>query len=234
MKKTLSTTLAICSFTCLTLMADEVIKTFIIQKDEKTFEVSNMPTFTTSEPIANSIVYIDNELVEPPYIVATSNLNVYINERVVREFIPHILLPYYYTKTQPELPPEINEETERHDERILNYIGMTCYFLQEIEKLTDEQTIDEMFLAYQSLPVVVNIVKKPHELIELTEFIITYQDGKIESELVLPIMGRLPPYRLDDVGIHIDQLCISYTNRLTQGFQIKIAQGVEVESTKLP
>ena len=55
MKKTL-TTLAICGFICLSLMAEEIQKPFTIQQEGKTFIVKNMPTFTTSEPIANSVL----------------------------------------------------------------------------------------------------------------------------------------------------------------------------------
>ena len=232
--KKLLTTLAIYGFTCLNFMANEVKKSFIIQKDGKSFEVTNLPVFTKSEPITNSFVYIDGEYVEPPYIISTSNLVVYINERIIRNFVPDVLLPAFYTKTRPELPKDLNEETSMYDERFNFYLWGTCYYLQEIEKLTAEETVDEMFRVIQLLPNIKNVERNIQEPARFAKFKITYQDGKTVSTGVLPLTGRQSPYKLDTVGIHIDKLCESFTNRLSQGFSIKIVQGEEIESKKLP
>jgi hypothetical protein len=63
---------------------------YLIRRGHESLAVSNMPTFTVSEPITNSFVYIDGEYIEPPYVVSVSNLAVCINGRAVRDFEPWV------------------------------------------------------------------------------------------------------------------------------------------------
>jgi hypothetical protein len=190
-----------------------------------------MPKFTASKPIANSSVYIDGEHIEPPYIVSASNLAVYINGRIVCDFTSRVWIPPYVPKTRPELPQEINKGTSMYDEHFRLYIQDACSYLMANAKSDGVNVLDEMFRVYQSSP---NVKSVERDEKRSGTFHITYQDGGTVSTLVLPLTGRRPPYRLDNVGTHIDQLCESYVTRLTQGFRIKINQGVEIESTKLP
>jgi len=94
MKKILTTaTLTITGFISLNLRADEAIKPYIIQRDDEVIEVYPLPTFTISEPISNSFVYVDGEYVNYPYVVSVSNLTVYINERIIQDYEPWVHNP---------------------------------------------------------------------------------------------------------------------------------------------
>ena len=84
MKKML-TTATLVGFTSLTLLADEANQPYIIQRDDEVIEILEMPTFTVSEPISNSFLYINGEYIEPPYIVSVSNLAVLINGIIVQD-----------------------------------------------------------------------------------------------------------------------------------------------------
>ena len=81
---------AICMLFGLCLTADEIKQPYIIQRGEEIIEVHNMPTFTESEPVNNSFVYVDGEYIAPPYIVSVSNLAVLINGVIIQNDEPKV------------------------------------------------------------------------------------------------------------------------------------------------
>ena len=231
MKKTLTIIIFATSvFISLNLVADGTNQPYVIQRGNEIYEVRNLPAFTMSELIVDSFVYIDGEYIDPPYIVSVSNLNVCVNGRVMRDFVPLVWIPPFVPKTLPVLSQEITRETDWYDERVLKHIRDTYTYLTQVENLLTEQTLDEMFRVYQALPIVKEVkrdAKNP------ARFEITYQDGRIINTNIIPLTGRRPPYNLDNVGIHIDQFYESYVNRLSQGIVLMNVRGFEVKSTVL-
>jgi len=71
---------------------------YLIHRDGEILAVSNRPAFTVSEPITNSFVYIDGEYVDPPYVVSTSNLAVYINGRTITDYEPWVHKREWYSR----------------------------------------------------------------------------------------------------------------------------------------
>ena len=99
MKKMVTTlTLAMCGF--VNMKADDVKQPYIIQRADEVVVVKNMPTFTVSEPISNSFVYINGEYINSLYIVSITNLAVCINGHVIRDYEPGVHTIEYY-KSMP-------------------------------------------------------------------------------------------------------------------------------------
>jgi len=82
-KMTASATLL---FISLLHKADDVKQPYTIQRGEEIIVIINMPKFSASEPISNSFVYIDGEYVPFPYVVSVTNLSVFINGRLARNY----------------------------------------------------------------------------------------------------------------------------------------------------
>ncbi|MCL2103751.1 MAG: hypothetical protein FWH21_01635 [Kiritimatiellaeota bacterium] len=80
----LATMFIVCGLTCLSLTADEARTAYVIQPGEETLVVTDMPTFTVSEPITNSFLSINGEYIEPPYVVSVSNLAIVSNGIMVQ------------------------------------------------------------------------------------------------------------------------------------------------------
>ena len=92
--------LVICGFTGLNLVADDTRQPYVIHRakgsilagerpfppEDEVIIVSNMPTFTVSEPITNSFVFNNGEYIPPPYIVSVSNLTVFLNEIILYDY----------------------------------------------------------------------------------------------------------------------------------------------------
>ena len=90
-------TFTLCGFMGLNLMADDVKKPYLIQRENETLVVNDMPKFTVSEPITNSFIYFNGEYIPPPYIVSVSNLAVLINGVIVQDDEPRVHKREYYT-----------------------------------------------------------------------------------------------------------------------------------------
>jgi hypothetical protein len=120
MKATVAT-LAVCGFTCLNLAADDMKKPYVIRRGDDILVVSNMPTFTVSDPITNSFVYIDGEYVVPPYIVSVSNLAVCINGYVVQDCEPMVHARSHYSRRIGVTPESVGKSV---DDSFESYTGM--------------------------------------------------------------------------------------------------------------
>ena len=101
------------------LSADEVKQPYIIQRGEERIEVHNMPTFTVSEPISNSFVYINGEYIPPPYVVSVSNLAVLINGIIVQNDEPIVHKREYYTGRVGATPENVGRSL---DESAQDYV----------------------------------------------------------------------------------------------------------------
>lgn len=217
--------------TCLTIgiqcMADEVSQPYVIQRWNEPFEVSKMPTFKASAPIANSFVYFAGEYIEPPYIVSASNLSVCINGRIAKDFTSDVWIPKPPPKIRPAFPQGITKETDMYNERVQGFISDTCDYLLNTRKLGPEQTINEMLLVLQSLP---NIKNVEQDAQRPALFHVTYQDGTTIRRNILPLT-RTPGCRLETVGRYVDSECERWVCDLQQGMIVKfIKEGGERES----
>ena len=91
----------LCGFTGLNLVADDVRQPYVIHRKaemvtrgeippfmqkEETLIVSNMPTFTVSEPLTNAFVFNNGEYVPPPIVVSVSNLAVLVNGIMIKDY----------------------------------------------------------------------------------------------------------------------------------------------------
>lgn len=130
MKKML--TCATCIFIGLCITAEEVKTPYRIQRGEEIIEVYKMPTFTVSEPISNSFVYIMGEYITSPYVVSVTNLAVYINGRILDNYEPSVRIGRDYSRRSSGITPETVghyiDESAQSWVRRLNY-GVVEYRL---------------------------------------------------------------------------------------------------------
>ena len=137
--------LTMCVLSGLNLVADDTKQPYVIHRKEgivnkggvpfkqreEILIVSNMPTFTVSEPITNGVVYIDGKYIEPPYIVSTSNLAVLINGTVVRDLEPVIRMRETYTGIIGTTPESVAKEIDCRCEDLVRRLksGVVDYLI---------------------------------------------------------------------------------------------------------
>ena len=107
------TTLIVCGFTSLNLMADEARKPYVIQRGEEVLVVTDMPKFTTSDPITNSFIYMNGEYIPSPYIVSVSNLMICINGIIINNYELGVHKREYYTGRIGPTPETVGRTVDR-------------------------------------------------------------------------------------------------------------------------
>jgi hypothetical protein len=113
-------------FAGLYLTADEAKPPHVIRRGNEVLTVSNRPSFTISEPVTNSFLYIDGEYIEPPYTISASNLAVCINGRVIDDYAPLVSKRESYSGRVGITPESVGKAVDRSCEFYVRKLTRGC------------------------------------------------------------------------------------------------------------